>query len=424
MPRGQSGESDQPGLRRRQAIGGAQPFYDWAGVNQANANGNHQAVVPDGELCSGGNSKYRGLDLNRSDWPTSPIRADSRGRYTFEFKAPAPHATREWKFYVTRDGWQPGSPLRWADLQEFCTLGNVPVSGDVYKLDCPLPKRSGQHIIYNTWQRSDSGEAFYTCADVRFEGGGGVEPPPQWQDAGPVTARGALEEGTTLTLRVFNAQGNDLERPEITLAAGQTAANQWPLALARKVNASAQQARVGVMRNGVITPVASATENRVYLKPGNLFQIDTRLPGPVDPVDPPPGDDYDFVYPVGIGSYTPGEPWSRAPTASSTPAGRSRRVRGATSTPMPIARAPVRLARCLGRVLRQGTGGGVAPPPILGVAGQRPALPGSWGCRPAAGTTLTYLLLTYFSRRICGLPKPAAFSSSAQASTMSGLPHR
>ncbi|WP_414498331.1 lytic polysaccharide monooxygenase [Stenotrophomonas maltophilia] len=296
-----------PACAAAKAIGGAQPFYDWAGVNQANANGNHQAVVPDGELCSGGNSKYRGLDLNRSDWPTSPIRADSRGRYTFEFKAPAPHATREWKFYVTRNGWQPGSPLRWADLQEFCTLGNVPVSGDVYKLDCPLPKRSGQHIIYNTWQRSDSGEAFYTCADVRFEGGGGVEPPPQWQDAGPVTARGALEEGTTLTLRVFNAQGNDLERPEITLAAGQTAANQWPLALARKVNASAQQARVGVMRNGVITPVASATENRVYLKPGNLFQIDTRLPGPVDPVDPPPGDDYDFVYPAGIGSYTPGE---------------------------------------------------------------------------------------------------------------------
>ncbi|GEM_PF-6494656 len=35
-----------------------------------------------------------------------------------------------------------------------------------------------------------------------------------------------------------------------------------------------------------------------------------------------------------------------------------------------------------------------------------------------------YLLLTYFSRRICGGGRPAAFSSSAQASTMSGLPHR
>ncbi|MBK0055238.1 lytic polysaccharide monooxygenase [Stenotrophomonas sp. S39] len=294
-----------PACAAAKAIGGAQPFYDWAGINQAAANGNHQAVVPDGELCSGGNSKYRGLDLSRSDWQTTPIRGDARGRYTFEYKAPAPHATRDWKFYVTREGWQPGSPLRWADLEEFCTLGNVPLSGDVYKLDCPLPKRTGQHVIYNTWQRSDSAEAFYTCADVRFEGGGGVNPPPQWQDAGPVTARGALEVGTTLSLRVFNANGNDVERPEITLAAGQTGATQWPLALARKVNASARHARVGVLENGVITPVASATENRVYLTPGHRFQLDTRVPDP-DPIDPPPGD-YDYVYPAGLGSYIPGQ---------------------------------------------------------------------------------------------------------------------
>jgi len=294
-----------PACAAAKAIGGAQPFYDWAGINQAAANGNHQAVVPDGELCSGGNSKYRGLDLSRSDWQTTPIRGDARGRYTFEYKAPAPHATRDWKFYVTREGWQPGSPLRWADLEEFCTLGNVPLSGHVYHLYCPLPKRTGQHVIYNTWQRSDSAEAFYTCADVRFEGGGGVNPPPQWQDAGPVTARGALEVGTTLSLRVFNANGNDVERPEITLAAGQTGATQWPLALARKVNASARHARVGVLENGVITPVASATENRVYLTPGHRFQLDTRVPDP-DPIDPPPGD-YDYVYPAGLGSYIPGQ---------------------------------------------------------------------------------------------------------------------
>lgn len=35
-----------------------------------------------------------------------------------------------------------------------------------------------------------------------------------------------------------------------------------------------------------------------------------------------------------------------------------------------------------------------------------------------------YLLLTYFSRRICAPDRPAAFSASKQASTMSGLPHR
>ncbi len=298
-----------PACAAAKAIGGAQPFYDWSAIAHGNANGNHRDLVRDGELCSASIPKYRGLDLNRSDWPTTPVRADSRGRYTFEFLAPAPHATREWKFYVTRDGWQPGSPLRWADLQEFCTLGNVPLSeGGVYKLDCPLPKRSGQHIIYNTWQRSDSQEAFYTCMDVRFEGGGGVVPPPQWQDAGAVTANGALDVDSTVTLRVFNANGNDLERVETKLAAGQTSPTQWPLALARKVNASAQHARVGVMKNGVITPVASATDNRVYLKPGNRFQLETQVPGPgpIDPVDPP-GGDFDFVYPAGLGSYKPGE---------------------------------------------------------------------------------------------------------------------
>ncbi|WP_251280219.1 lytic polysaccharide monooxygenase, partial [Enterobacter hormaechei] len=90
-----------------------------------------------------------------------------------------------------------------------------------------LPQRTGQHVIYNTWQRSDSTEAFYTCMDVRFQGGGGTAPAPQWQDAGPVTARSELPVGTTLALRVFNANGNDVERVEATLASGQTAPAQW-----------------------------------------------------------------------------------------------------------------------------------------------------------------------------------------------------
>jgi chitin-binding protein len=155
-----------PACAAAKAIGGAQPFYDW----NASTRPTPMAITgggPDGELCSGGNSKFRGLDLNRSDWPTSPIRADSRGRYTFEFLAPAPRHPRVEVLRHPRR-LATGQPLRWADLQEFCTLGNVPLSeGRVYKLDCPLPKRTGQHIIYNTWQRSDSGKPStpaWTCA--------------------------------------------------------------------------------------------------------------------------------------------------------------------------------------------------------------------------------------------------------------------
>lgn len=294
-----------PACAAAKAVNGAQPFYDWMSVNQANAAGNHQAVVPDGKLCSGNHPTFSGLDLQRDDWQTTPISADADGRYTFEFKAPAPHATREWKFYVTREGWQPGGELRWSDLEAFCTLGDTPLSSDgTYKLNCPLPKRSGPHVIYNTWQRSDSAEAFYTCMDVKFEGdGGGV--PPKWQDAGALTARGDLPVDSEIELRVFNANGSDAESIKITLAVGQTTAAQWPLQLARKVNANARHARIGVMRDGVITPIASATANRVYLQRGMRHQIDIRLPNPGG--DPDPGGDFDYVYPTGIGNYVPGE---------------------------------------------------------------------------------------------------------------------
>jgi hypothetical protein len=174
------------------------------------------------------------------------------------------------------------------------------------------------------------------------------------------------------------------------------------------------------MKNGVITPVASATENRVYLKPGNLFQLDTRVPGPVDPVDPP-GDDYDFVYPAGLGSYTPGETVVKGTDGKlyacrPFPEGawcniNADAYRPGTGSPgaMPGSRTEA------------GHRGGVMPPPVHGVAasGRHRAAVAGHGRHYQA-----YLLLTYFSRRICGLPRPAAFSSSAQASTMSGLPHR
>ncbi|GAI17310.1 unnamed protein product, partial [marine sediment metagenome] len=40
-------------------------FIDSNGINQANANSNHRAVVPDGKLCSGNNPTFRGLDIVR-----------------------------------------------------------------------------------------------------------------------------------------------------------------------------------------------------------------------------------------------------------------------------------------------------------------------------------------------------------------------
>lgn len=85
-----------PACRAAWEVAGPQLFYDWMGINQANANGNHQAVVLDGRLCSGNNPTFRGLDIVRDDWQTTRVAPEANGRYEFHFKGTAPHATRDW----------------------------------------------------------------------------------------------------------------------------------------------------------------------------------------------------------------------------------------------------------------------------------------------------------------------------------------
>ncbi|MCX4694177.1 lytic polysaccharide monooxygenase [Streptomyces sp. NBC_01408] len=153
---------------------GAQAFYDWNAVNIANAAGNHRALIPNGQLCSAGNDKYRGLDLARGDWPASPMTA---GAHTFHYKGTAPHKG-SFELYVTKDGYDPSKPLKWSDLEPapFAKATDPGMQGGDYVFSGTVPNKSGRHLIYSIWQRSDSPEAFYTCSDVVFgkdNGGGG-----------------------------------------------------------------------------------------------------------------------------------------------------------------------------------------------------------------------------------------------------------
>ena len=49
------------------AAGGTQALYDWNGIRIGDAGGRHQALIPDGELCSAGDDEFKGLDLARAD---------------------------------------------------------------------------------------------------------------------------------------------------------------------------------------------------------------------------------------------------------------------------------------------------------------------------------------------------------------------
>ena len=160
-------------------LGGKQPLWDWFGVLRGDGAGRTRGYIPDGQLCSGGEPKYAGYDLARADWPYTRLTAGDE--MVMRYNAWAAHPG-EIRLYVTRDGYDPTKPLGWDDLE--------PEPFSVYRQDQPngqdevnqtpdyqwpvtLPQKSGPHIIYSIWERSDSQETFYGCSDVRFDGGSG-----------------------------------------------------------------------------------------------------------------------------------------------------------------------------------------------------------------------------------------------------------
>lgn len=152
-------------------VGGAQALYDWNGVRDGNAGGKSRTRIPDGKLCSANNPTYKGLDLARADWPSSRMRA---GTHTFHYKATAPHKG-SFELYLTKKGYDPAKPLKWSDLESkpFVKVTDPKLTNGEYVFSGKVPARSGRHLIYSVWQRSDSPEAFYTCSDVVFGKSGG-----------------------------------------------------------------------------------------------------------------------------------------------------------------------------------------------------------------------------------------------------------
>jgi chitin-binding protein len=122
--------------------------------------------VPDGKLCSAGLADFRGLDLPRADWQTTSFASGSQ--VTFTYKGTIPHrGTFRW--YLTKNGYDPTKPLRWADLDDapFLTAKDPKLSGGNYTMTGKLPAgRTGRHLMYTVWQNSGTPDTYYSCADV------------------------------------------------------------------------------------------------------------------------------------------------------------------------------------------------------------------------------------------------------------------
>ncbi|MFF0472792.1 lytic polysaccharide monooxygenase [Streptomyces sp. NPDC004284] len=210
------------------ADSGTQPLYDWNEVNIANADGRHQALIPDGKLCSANREKYRALDWARTDWPATAVAA---GSFDFKIRVTAAHSGTM-TVYITKPGFDPTQPLKWSDLDPapVAVYNTTRTATDgYYNFTGQLPARTGRHIIYKIWQRNDSPEAFYSCSDVTF-GGAATATKTQAQPQAPTEAK--IAEGAALSTVSHAGHGGDEQPPALSAETAEAPSSPLPMALA------------------------------------------------------------------------------------------------------------------------------------------------------------------------------------------------
>ena len=149
----------------------------------------------DGAIASaGGSTRWQPLNaVGASRWAKASL---ASGWNTFEWTFTAPHSTRDFRYWITKEGWNPEAPLTRAQFEDgpFCTvnLNNAKANTNPAHR-CFLPARSGYQVILGVWDVADTAASFYNVIDVNMGGGGGGGQTPPTPPAGtptpPVTPR-------------------------------------------------------------------------------------------------------------------------------------------------------------------------------------------------------------------------------------------
>lgn len=130
---------------------------------------------PDGQIAGGG--KFSALDEQTADrWTKVPM---AGGKNTFTWTITARHKTTEWRYYITKKGWDPNDPLERSDFELIGIVnggGKVPEATVTHTIDVPTD-REGYYVILGVWEIDDTSNAFYQVMDVNLSNNGQPEPP-------------------------------------------------------------------------------------------------------------------------------------------------------------------------------------------------------------------------------------------------------
>eukprot|EP01064_Diplonema_japonicum_P004556 TRINITY_DN12_c0_g1_i3.p1 TRINITY_DN12_c0_g1~~TRINITY_DN12_c0_g1_i3.p1 ORF type:complete len:352 (+),score=84.41 TRINITY_DN12_c0_g1_i3:64-1119(+) len=129
---------------------------------------------PDGTLAAAGSDRWTPLNEQSSTrWAKT---AASAGKTDFTWWFQANHATLDWRYYITRDGWDQNAPLARSSFEgtPFCSvMGNMKNPDILTTHSCTLPSKAGYHVVLAVWDVGDTANTFYNAIDLDFRGGGG-----------------------------------------------------------------------------------------------------------------------------------------------------------------------------------------------------------------------------------------------------------
>jgi N-acetylglucosamine-binding protein A len=247
---------------------------------------------PDGRIASAGLAQFSAMDEQTSSrWIKRDITAGTRN---FTWTHTANHVTRNYRYYLTKQGWNPNAPLTRAafDTTPFCVIdGGMRQPPTVEVQQCTVPQRSGYHVILSVWEIGDTSNSFYSVADVMFQGGTTTPPDPvvTFDVKGSINPSIDLQPGDKAMTRVFNAAGEQpaLQTRIVIGSAADGQRNNWPFLLATKINAERPELRAGQRgSDGKIAPANG--QNDVFARSDSGIQ---RVEIQIDKAAPPTGAD-------------------------------------------------------------------------------------------------------------------------------------
>ncbi|WP_207390451.1 lytic polysaccharide monooxygenase [Rhodococcus sp. ABRD24] len=125
-----------------------------------------QAGPVDGKLASAGGLFGGNLDEQSSTrWYKNRVRS---GPNQFTWTFTAPHRTSQWRYYITKTGWDPNAPLTRSELELITTVqhdGSAASSNPTHTIAIPAD-RKGYHVVYAVWDIADTSNAFYNAIDL------------------------------------------------------------------------------------------------------------------------------------------------------------------------------------------------------------------------------------------------------------------